>query len=124
MHPLLLLSIIVSTGIVSPAIAQSLENRPGEYKAEQSLSVPVESGITAQPAKTRDTGLAGQRQTRQQVAQDTGIEPMGRISNRIQNRVQARIRNRIDRYYDPQANATTPFIVAGDQLRTTARPRR
>ena len=122
----LLLSIIFATSIVSPVTAQVLENRPSEYKAEQSRSAPVESGITKQAGKTpnTDTSVAGRRQTPQQVAQDTGIEPMGRISSRIQNRVQARIRNRIDRYYDPQANTATPFIVASDQLRTTARPRR
>ncbi len=130
MRTLLLLSIIFATSIMSPVTAQVLENRSGEYKVEQSRSTPVGSGITTQASKTShtdtDTGksVAGQRQTRQQVAQETGIEPMGRISSRIQNRVQARIRNRIDRYYDPQANTTTPFLVAGDQLRATASLRR
>lgn len=68
-------------------------------------------------------GEAGQRQTRQQgiVA---GIEPMARINSRIQNRVQSRIRNRIDRYYNPQANAASPFEVAGDQARKATGPRR
>lgn len=69
-------------------------------------------------------GQTGQRQTRELVAQDAGIEPMGRIDSRIQNRVQSRIRNRIDRYYDPQANATSPFEVAGYQARAAGRPRR
>lgn len=68
-------------------------------------------------------GRAGQRQTREQIAQDTGIQPMARIDARIQNRVQSRIRNRIDRSYDPQANAASPFVVAGDQARTAGRPR-
>lgn len=65
--------------------------------------------------RTGDVGSSqiGQRQTRDQVAGDTGIEPMGRIGSRIQSRVQSRIRNRIDRYYNPQANAVSPFIVAG-----------
>lgn len=66
-------------------------------------------------------GRTGQRRTREQVAAQAGIEPMGRISNRIQNRAQTRIRNRIDRYYDPQANATSPFVVAGEQARTAGR---
>ncbi|MGW8192427.1 hypothetical protein [Sphingomonas hankookensis] len=69
-------------------------------------------------------GQAGQRQSREQIAQDAGIEPMARINGRVQNRVQSRIRNRIDRYYDPQANAASPFEVAGDQARTAGRPRR
>ena len=46
-----------------------------------------------------------------------------RIDSRVQNRVQSRIRNRIDRYYDPQANAVSPFKVAGDQARTAGKPR-
>lgn len=126
MRSLLPLSIIVAAGIVAPVIAQVRDNQPGEYEVKQSLPAPVVSGITIQAGQTPDTGTgqAGQRQTRQQVAQDTGIEPIDRIGSRIQNRVQSRIRNRIDRYYDPRANATSPFVIAGDQLRTTARPRR
>lgn len=77
-------------------------------------------GETARSA----AGQIGQRQTREEVVAEAGIEPMGRINGRIQSRVQSRIRNRIDRYYDPQANATSPFAVAGDQARTAGRPRR
>lgn len=66
-------------------------------------------------------GMVGQRQTKEQGV--TGIEPMARVDSRIQNRVQSRIRNRIDRYYDPQANVTSPFKVAGDRARTAGRPR-
>lgn len=65
--------------------------------------------------------FAGQRQTREQVKQDAGIEPMGRITSRIESRAQTRIRNRIDRYYDPLANATSPFVVADEQARTAGR---
>lgn len=80
---------------------------------------------TRQGETARSTvGQAGQRQSREQIAQDARIEPMGRINGRIQNRVQSRIRDRIDRYYDPQANAASPFEVAGDQARTAGRPRR
>lgn len=86
------------------------------------------SAITAQTirgqAATSAAGQTGQRQTREEVAAEAGIEPMGRINSRIQNRVQSRIRNRIDRYYDPQANAASPFAVAGDQARAAGRPRR
>lgn len=70
---------------------------------------------------TSAAGTVGQRQTKEQGV--TGIKPMARINSRIQNRVQSRIRNRIDRYYDPQANAVSPFKVAGDQARTAGKPR-
>ena len=63
-------------------------------------------------------GKVGQRQETDQNA--ANIDPIARLDTRIQNRVQSRIRNRIDRYYDPQANATSPFKVAADQARTDA----
>jgi len=66
-------------------------------------------------------GQTGQRQTRDEVATLTGIEPMRRIGSRVQNRAQTRIRNRIDRYYDPQSNATSPFVVASEQARAASR---
>ena len=72
---------------------------------------------------TRSTvGQVGQRQTRAEMA--TGDAPTGRTNTRITNRVQSRIRNRIDRYYDPQVNAASPFAVAGDQARTAGQPPR
>lgn len=77
----------------------------------------------ALPGRTMAPG-AGQRQTRELLSQDAGIEPIARINGRIQNRVQSRIRNRIDRYYSPQANAASPFEVAGDQVHSTGRPQR
>lgn len=70
---------------------------------------------------TSAVGEAGQRRTKEQGV--TGIQPMARIDSRIENRVQSRIRNRIDRYYDPQANASSPFKIAGDQARTAGKPR-
>ena len=94
---------------------------------EQSQVAPVQQPLpeTRQGETARSAAdQAGQRQTREVIAQDAGIEPMARINGRIQNRVQSRIRNRIDRYYDPQANAASPFEVAGDQARTAGRPRR
>lgn len=60
----------------------------------------------------------GQRQTREQVAPIAGITPMTRINSRVANRVQSRFRNRIDRYYDPSANATSPFKVAEERARS------
>lgn len=63
-------------------------------------------------------GQIGQRQEREDVA---SIEPTGRVDSRIPNRVQSRLRNRIDRFYDPQANAASPYVVAGDQARARTR---
>lgn len=93
----------------------------------QQQPAPIQQTLpeTRQGETARSTaGQAGQRQTRELLSQDAGIEPMARINGRVQNRVQSRIRNRIDRYYDPQANAASPFEVAGDQARTAGRPRR
>jgi len=67
-------------------------------------------------------GQAGQRQVRGQALD--GIAVTGRVDGRIANRVQSRIRNRIDRYYSPQANAASPFAIAGDQARAASRPAR
>ncbi len=82
--------------------------------------------VDVQVAHTVDTGSGrvGQRQTREDAASKTGVEPMARFNNRIANRVQTRLRNRIDRTYDPQANAASPFVVANDQIRAVGRPRR
>lgn len=76
-----------------------------------------QTGGTAQSA----AGQAGQRQTQALLAQGARIRPMARINSRIQNRVQLRIRNRIDKYYTPQANATSPFQVASEQARSDQR---
>lgn len=110
-----------------PLLAVSLIAVPvgaqDRYQDNRQVEAPPVQQEVPRPGQTATStaGQAGQRRTREQIAQDAGIEPMGRINGRIQNRVQSRIRNRIDRYYDPQANATSPFAVAGDQLRTTGR---
>lgn len=46
---------------------------------------------------------------------EVGINPLERQDTRIANRVESRIRNRIDRYYDPLANAESPFKVANER---------
>ena len=76
------------------------------------------------PGRVADSavGEVGQRQTRGQAAQ--GVVSTARVGNRIPNRVQSRLRNRIDRYYDPQANATSPFVVAEGQARRASNPSR
>lgn len=79
--------------------------------AQETQRVP--SGRVAGSA----VGSAGERQTRATLADEAGIKPMARLNLRVQNRVQSRVRNRIDRYYDPQANALSPFKAAGDESR-------
>lgn len=84
----------------------------------------LDTGATAQDVVTAQTptaavGRVGQRQTRDEAAPN--IEPVGRVESRISNRVQSRLRNRIDRFYDPQGNASSPFIVASDQVRNAGR---
>jgi P pilus assembly chaperone PapD len=64
-------------------------------------------------------GQIGQRQTRRDTA--ANVPPLERIQGRVANRVQNRLRTRIDRFYDPQANAATPFRVASEQARTSRR---
>lgn len=116
---------MIAFALAAPAVAQRApapsdkDTAPhGEERRQQQPDprapqlAPVEAGRTAESA----VGRAGQRQTRDKAA--PGISPMSRVTNRINNRVESRIRNRIDQNYDPQANATSPFEVAGDQART------
>lgn len=108
--------------IATPIEAQ---DRYPDDREDQSLPInrPVPQIYQGETARST-AGQAGLRQTRERVAEDAGIKPMARINGRLQSRVQSRIRNRIDRYYDPQANATSPFKVASDQARVTGRPSR
>jgi hypothetical protein len=116
----------------SPAIAQ-LRLPPGAASTndgqdegqtlpQQQRQTPLETNPSGRTARST-VGQVGQRQTRETAAQQAGIKPMARVASRIQNRVQNRIRNRIDRYYDPRANATDPFIVAGEQVRASGSQR-
>ncbi|MGN5376475.1 hypothetical protein [Sphingomonas hankookensis] len=118
MRIVLLLSLLSAI----PAAAQDRYQEDGqEQVAPIQQSLPeTRQGETARSV----AGQTGQRQTREILSQDAGIEPMARISGRVRNRVESRIRNRIDRYYNPQANAASPFEVAGDQVRAAGRPRR
>lgn len=110
MRSILLLTLLM---YVVPAVAQDRDQAPPPLPETR-------QGETARSA----AGQVGLRQSREQVGADSGLEPMGRINGRIQNRVQARVRNRIDRYYDPRANATSPFVVASEQATAVERPRR
>lgn len=96
----------------------------------QRLVVLLAIGISASPAAAQgavdhyqaggqvarsSVGQIGQRETREKAA--AKINPSVAVPGRIQNRVQSRLRTRIDKYYDPQANRLSPFIVAGEQSR-------
>jgi len=76
---------------------------------------PPSVAQVASPGRTATTsvGQAGERQTRETVAQGANIRPTGRISNRVGNRVRNRIRNRIDRSYDLVVNADVTFVGSG-----------
>jgi starvation-inducible outer membrane lipoprotein len=115
-------ALLLTVCLSAPAMAQDRYQSDAQDQATpfQQSRPETQQGESAQSA----AGQTGQRQTREEIAAELGIEPMGRINSRIQSRVQSRIRNRIDRYYDPQANATSPFAVASDQARTAGRPRR
>lgn len=115
----------------SPASAQSrapqsatspADSQGDEQPIVQQRQTPLDTNPSGRTARS-SVGQVGQRQTRDTAAQQVGTEPMARIASRVQNRVQNRIRNRIDRYYNPQANATDPFVVAGEQARKSNRPR-
>lgn len=105
--------------LAAPAAAQQGWSPPADDSEWQTPPPPPPApvGQTAESA-------AGRVGERQRADQAEGIEPMARIQGRVANRVQSRIRNRIDRHYDPQANAASPFVVAGQaQARATRRSR-
>ena len=122
-YPLLASVVLLAA---APIGAQSRYDRnPASFDAgedDQQPSRPSSSTPT-RIGNTADTGNGevGQRQTREAAP---NVKPLGRIDSRIANRVQSRIRNRIDRTYDPHANATSPFEVAGEQTKAAGRPRR
>ncbi len=127
-------SLLIGLGLAlatSPAIAQlrspqSTASADGEDEdqpiPQQQRQTPLNTNLSGRAAGS-SVGQVGQRQTRDTTEQQTGIKPMARLASRVQNRVQNRLRNRIDRYYDPLANATDPFVIAGDQARKGSRPR-
>lgn len=103
-----------------------LAGHPMAVGAAQQVPVADQAPPPPPAARTPEAGNGriGQRQTKDAVARDTGIEPMARLQTRVANRVQSRLRNRIDRNYDPSANATSPFVVAGEQARRPQSRRR
>lgn len=104
-----------------PASAQNVGGLSPDPAFEQ--PVQPQSQPTAMAPREGQTaeGLSGQTGVRQTRNAVDGVNPMARVNNRIQNRVQARLRNRIDRNYDPRANATSPFDVAGQEIQRAGR---
>ena len=117
------ISIAIGSGLTLLASTMSVSAQMMPQHDEVPVALPQ---LDARPGQTATsvTGQAGQRQTRDQLAVKAGIEPLARIGGRIENRAQTRVRNRIDRYYDPLANAASPFVIAGDQARTATSRRR
>lgn len=114
----LFIALLPVTGV--SAQQPGVRSAPGQAAAEQA-SQPDQQ-VSARVADSA-VGEVGQRQT--EVPFGLTRSPFARIESRIANRVQSRIRNRLDRYYDPQANATSPFVIAEDKARTAGRtPRR
>ena len=117
------LSLVLSSAAIAQDRGLSIESET-QQAAENvpvapSSSTPV---ISQGRAANAGNGQVGQRQSRADAA--PSALPLDRVQGRIASRVQNRLRNRIDRFYDPQANAMTPFLVAGDRIRTASAPRR
>lgn len=104
-----LLLLALSWCAAEPSQAQERETSNVTDSTEE-LQV-AQAARTAQAA----VGEVGQRQTRAHAT--SSVAPMDRISSRVQNRVENRLRNRLDRFYDPKANATTPFERASAEAR-------
>lgn len=109
----LLLGLIVAAPI--SAHGQERNSIPDSDSSPTAIIGPV-----TRPPDT-SAGRIGQRQTREDAASKTGIQPMARLNNRIANRIQSRLRNRIDESYDPQSNSTLSFEVAEEQMRSQRR---
>lgn len=116
-------SIVMAMAVSSmPLLAQTTTSSAGggqlPTSVDASVSVPPEVRVQL-PGRnaSSSSGVAGERQS--PGLTPGSADPYAKISTRISNRVENRIRNRIDRYYDPLANATSPYAVAAEQARRT-----
>ena len=111
------------TLVAAPGAAQLQTRSLSQAADEQDLPAPAPTLAPVRPGRIGDSpvGEIGQRQTRDRPP--AGVEPLARFNGRIANRVESRLRNRIDPYYDPQANATSPFLSASDQARVAGQRR-
>lgn len=117
---LLLAGISASAQVRSPQSASQSEQNSDD--ANPPVQLQRTEMTTQQAGQVADSvvGKVGERQTRDQM---NNVVPTDRLDGRIQNRIQSRVRNRIDRYYDPRANATSPFKIAAEQASTASRAR-
>jgi hypothetical protein len=123
-----LLAIVAVAGAM-PAEAQEHDQTTsmgGASTEQYEDTMPVQRSSPSRAAPDRNgrlgnagNGRIGQRQSRMDTA--TNVPPLERVRGRVANRVQNRLRTRIDPFYDPQANATTPFRVASEQAETRRR---
>lgn len=105
--------------------AEILDVSPTEspvWGRDMTPSSNAERGGVAVPRQSTETVTeeTGKRRGNNEV---TGIDPLARLGSRIPNRVQNRLRNRIDRYFDPRANATSPFVIAKEEAENSRSPR-
>lgn len=123
-------ALLCTTTAVAAQQRRPMTARDDAFPGDEELQQPI-TPIRLRPANEEApplgriapsaVGEVGRRQNRQQDFQQ--IEPLARIDSRVRNRVQSRLRTRIDRNYDPQANATSPFAVAEEQTRSIGRRR-
>ena len=123
--------VLVTVGVAGtpPAEAQDREQITGTSNVgaePDEDTMPLQRSLPPRATPERNgrlgnagNGRIGQRQSRMDAA--TNVPPLERVQGRVANRVQNRLRTRIDPFYDPQANATTPFRVASEQARTRRR---
>lgn len=115
------LALMVGGLIAAPPLSAQRDKQRDE-PVDEAVPPPKPLGSAARgadqssqgKAATSAVGRAGERQSRASVV---GIAPTARLQTRVANRVQTRLRSRIDRNYDPQANAISPFTVAGEGVK-------
>ncbi len=119
-----------SFSMILTVMALAMPGLASGQASQRQADMPLQDDVTKQPQQETPpmrvsrvansaVGEAGQRNTTAQLADRPGTRLLGRL----QNRVQSRLRNRIDRYYDPQANTTSPFAVAAEQAQAKDRKR-
>lgn len=123
-HRVMLYASIVALSLPTDGVvAQSASPPAPPFQQNQDATSRGTDGLSpvARTAKSAN-GRVGERSS---LAADLDApSPMARIDNRVRNRVENRLRNRIDEFYDPRANATSPFVVAAAQSRKSGGNRR
>lgn len=112
----------VVVGLIAPTPLFAQSDRKQDDPIDEAVPPPKPLGNTGRGADASSQGQAaasavGRAGERQNRAGFVGITPTARLQTRLANRVQTRLRNRIDRNYDSQANAISPFKVAGEGVK-------